>query len=104
MTTRVIDAHPHFWRTAAQDQPWRTPAHAGLERDFEPDDLRPELVAAGVDATVLMPSVDDAADTGRLAGYAADPMVAGVVGWVPLADARAARETLENLTIDKLCG
>jgi L-fuconolactonase len=104
MTTRVIDAHHHFWRTAAQEQPWRTAAHAGLERDFEPDDLRPELVAAGVDATVLMQSVDEPAENGRLARYASDPMVAGVVGWVPLADARGARETLESLTIDKLCG
>jgi L-fuconolactonase len=104
MTTRTIDAHHHFWRTAAQDQPWRTSAHAGLERDFEPDDLRPELLAAGVDATVLMQSVDEPAENERLARYAADPMVAGVVGWVPLADTRTARETLDALTFDKLCG
>ena len=104
MTTRTIDAHHHFWRTAAQDQPWRTSAHAGLERDFEPDDLRPELAAAGVDATILMQSVDEPAENVRLARYAADPLVAGVVGWLPLADARVARAALEELTLEKLCG
>jgi L-fuconolactonase len=102
--TRVIDAHHHFWRTAAQDQPWRTSAHAGLERDFEADDLRPRLAAAGVDGTVLMQSVDEPAENDRLAEYAADPMVAGVVAWLPLADAERAREVLDGLTIPRLCG
>lgn len=105
--SRVIDAHHHFWRTAAQEQPWRTSAHAGLERDFVADDLRPRLAAAGVDGvdgTVLMQSVDEPAENDRLATYAADPMVAGVVAWLPLADAEHARNELDRLSIPKLCG
>lgn len=101
---RVIDAHHHFWRTAAQEQPWRTSAHAGLERDFQADDLRPRLAAAGVNGTVLMQSVDEPAENDRLATYATDPMVAGVVAWLPLADPEQARTELDRLNIPKLCG
>jgi L-fuconolactonase len=100
----VIDAHHHYWKTAAQDQPWRTHAHAVLERDFEPADLAPELDAAGVGATVVMQSVDEPAENVRLADYARHPRVAGVVAWAPIRDTRAALAELDSLTIDKLSG
>lgn len=100
----VIDAHHHFWKTAAQEQPWRTHAHAALERDFEPADLDLELDAAGVDATVVMQSVDEAAENTRLAVYAQHDRVAGVVAWLPIHEPRAALEVLKGLAIDKLVG
>ena len=100
----VIDAHHHFWKTAAQEQPWRTHAHAVLERDFEPQDLDPELDAAGVDATVVMQSVDEPAENERLAGYATHPRVAGVVGWLPVREPAAAAALLDELHVDKLVG
>jgi L-fuconolactonase len=102
--TRTIDSHQHFWRSAAQDQPWRTDAHTALERDFEPEDLIPELDAAGIDATVVMQSVDEPAENVRLAHYATGDRVAGVVGWVPIRDPRAAGRELEAISIAKLCG
>jgi L-fuconolactonase len=102
--TRTIDSHQHFWRSAAQDQPWRTAAHGALERDFEPDDLLPELDAAGIDATVAMQSVDEPAENQRLARYAEWDRVAGIVAWVPLRNAQAASAELAGLEIGKLCG
>jgi L-fuconolactonase len=102
--TRTIDSHQHFWRSAAQAQPWRTEAHGALERDFEPDDLLPELDAAGIDATVVMQSVDEPAENTRLARYAEWDRVAGVVAWVPLRDSREAGAELARLSIPKLCG
>lgn len=102
--TRTIDAHHHFWRTAAQEQPWRQASHTTLVRDFEPADLEPELVAAGVDATILMQSVDEPAENDRLAGYAADPRVAGVVAWLPLRRSAEARAELDGLDLPKLVG
>ena len=105
MSTRTIDAHHHFWRVAAQEQDWRTPAHAAIDRDYAPEDLAPELAGAGVDATVLMQSVDSEAENDRLAAYAAGSgMVAGVVGWLPLADSRAARRELERAADPTWCG
>lgn len=102
--TRTIDAHQHFWKTAVQEQPWREESHTRLERDFEPADLTPELDAAGVDATVLMQSVDEPAENQRLVQYATDPRVAGVVAWLPIQQAHAARKELDGLRIAKLVG
>ena len=99
-----VDSHQHFWRSAAQEQPWRTAAHGALERDFEPEDLLPELEAAGIDATVVMQSVDEPAENVRLANYAAWDRVAGVVGWVPLQDPLAASAELDSMEVPKLCG
>lgn len=103
--SRTIDAHHHFWQVSAQQQDWRTPAHTAIERDYSPGDLAPELVGAGVDATVLMQSVDSEAENDRLAAYAAQsPTVAGVVGWLPLADAEAARRELVRSAGPTWCG
>jgi L-fuconolactonase len=93
-----VDAHQHYWRMGEADQSaWRTSAHGSIARDYGPEDLRPELDRCGVDATVLMQSVDEAAENDRLAAYAREtPSVAGVVGWLPLADATAARDELDR--------
>jgi L-fuconolactonase len=100
-----IDTHHHFWQTAAQEQPWRDPAHTVLAVDFEPADLAPLLDDAGVDATVLVESVDTAAENDRLATYAAaSGQVAGVVGWLPLADPAAARAELARVDRERWCG
>jgi L-fuconolactonase len=93
----VIDAHHHFWRVAAQHQPWRDDRHSAIARDYGPADLRPELAAAGVDGTVLIQSVDEPAENDRLAAYAVEaPFVHAVVGWLPLSDPAAARAELER--------
>ncbi|UED84450.1 amidohydrolase family protein [Streptomyces profundus] len=104
-TARVIDAHHHFWQVSRQDQPWRTHQHHGIARDFEPEQLRPELTAAGVDATILVQSVDSAEENDRIVDYARRAsFVAGLVGWLPLARPEAARAELGRLTADALCG
>lgn len=102
--TRTIDAHHHFWRTAVQEQPWRTDAHAALEADFGPEDLETELKAANIDATVLMQSVDEPAENDRLAEYAKSELVAGVVAWLPLADPETALAELNRINLRKVCG
>jgi L-fuconolactonase len=100
-----VDTHHHFWQTARQEQSWRSPAHTELAADFEPADLAPLLDIAGVDATVLVESVDTAEENDRLAAYAAGfPQVAGVVGWLPLADPAAARAELARADRSRWCG
>ena len=100
-----IDTHHHFWQTARQEQPWRSPTHTALAADFEPADLAPLLKATGVDATVLVESVDSPEENGRLAEYAAAlPQVAGVVGWLPLADPATARAELARADRARWCG
>jgi L-fuconolactonase len=97
-TTRRIDAHQHYWRMGEADQSaWRTEAHGAIARDYGPADLAPELDGCRVDATVLMQSVDEAAENDRLAAYSVQaPTVAGVVGWLPVQDPTAARRELDR--------
>jgi len=95
---RRIDAHQHYWRMGEADQSaWRTAAHGAIARDYGPRDLAPELERCAVDASVLMQSVDEAAENDRLAAYAREaPTVAGVVGWLPVQDPTAARSELDR--------
>ncbi len=90
----VIDAHHHVWDLAVRDQPWLSGADmAAIRRTFTVDDLRPAAQAAGVDATVLVQTITVAEETPEmLALAAADPLVAGVVGWTDLASPAIADE------------
>ncbi|MET7851718.1 amidohydrolase family protein [Streptomyces avermitilis] len=96
--TLTVDAHHHFWRTARQPQPWRTSHHAALAHDFEPADLEPSLKDSGIDATVLIQSVDLPEENERMLRYAAGARwVRGVVAWLPLHDPPTARALLAGL-------
>jgi L-fuconolactonase len=82
----VIDAHHHVWDLEVRDQPWlRGQEMAAIRRSFTVDDLRPAALAAGVGATVVVQTVTEAEETPELLALAAaDPLVAGVVGWTDL--------------------
>jgi L-fuconolactonase len=95
--TGIVDAHQHVWDLATRDQPWlRRPGNEPLLRTFSEADLRPQAMAAGVNATVVVQTVTEPAETPELLALAAaSDLVAGVVGWVDLqadnvADALAA--------------
>ena len=97
------DAHQHFWRIARGDYAWLRaddPGVAPLVRDFLPDALAPLLRAHGVTRTVLVQATESVAETEFLLALAAEhDFVAGVVGWVDLADTNAAA-TLDRLAAD----
>ena len=81
----IVDAHHHFWDPATADYPWLTDDLAPIRRAFGPADLEPDLLAAGVDATVLVQtrsSLEETVDFLAVAGET--PFVRGVVGWVDL--------------------
>jgi len=93
----VIDAHHHVWDLTVRDQPWLEP-NWPIRRTYALADLAGPAEAAGVEATVLVQTVLDPAETPEflaLAAASTSPRVAGVVGWVDLtrpdvADALAA--------------
>jgi L-fuconolactonase len=96
--TRVIDAHHHVWDEPGLDRyPWMAgEALAPLRRSFAFAQLQPLMAAAGIDAAVTVQARTDLEETHELLALAAaEPAIAGVVGWVDLtatdvADALAA--------------
>ena len=100
-----IDAHQHFWRFNAARDGWITDEMRVLRRDYLPEHLRPELAAAGIDATVAVQADQSEEETRFLLELARDnPEIAGVVGWVDLR-AENVRERLATYAeFDKLCG
>jgi L-fuconolactonase len=82
-----IDAHHHFWDPGRADYPWMTAELEPIRRPFGPDDLRPLIGAAGIERTVLVQTRSSLEETSEFLGTAAaEPFVAGVVGWVDLTD------------------
>lgn len=94
----TIDAHHHFWQHERMPPVWHQPARAAIARDYEPDDLAGPARAAGVDGTVLMQAAETTEENTRLLAYADDvPLVAGVVGWLPLAEPDRALAELDRI-------
>jgi L-fuconolactonase len=89
----MLDAHQHFWDPDIGDYPWMTAEYAPLRRRFGPDDLRPHLVDAGVDATVVVQVRADTQETEALLSMARDvDFICGVVGWLDLTRPAVAAE------------
>lgn len=79
-----IDAHHHVWDLQCRPQPW-TEGLSVLQRSFLFGELEPELVEAGIDATVVVHTVASYAETLELVALAAgQPRIAGIVGWFDL--------------------
>jgi L-fuconolactonase len=94
---RLIDAHHHFWDPRATDYPWLNGDFAGIRRRFGPEDLVPNLVAAGVAGTILVQTRSGLDETRTFLEVAAGtPLIRGVVGWLDLTDA-AVSDTIAEL-------
>jgi L-fuconolactonase len=82
----MIDAHHHLWDPSRREYPWMAGAAMDpIRRPYTVEDLRAVTKAAGVHATVLVQTVSSEEETAEfLATAAAEPVIAGVVGWVDL--------------------
>ena len=92
----IVDAHHHFLDPARIDYPFLR-FLPELAHPLGADALAPLVRDAGVDATIAVQAADALDETAFLLGEAARaPWVAGVVGWVPLADPPAAARALDR--------
>jgi len=99
----IIDAHQHVWDLSRAEYAWLTSDLAPIDRTITFDELRPQLVEAGVDGTVLVQSADNVEDTALMFETARlHPEVLGVVGYVPLDRPQEAAAALEALVGDPL--
>jgi L-fuconolactonase len=80
-----LDSHQHFWHYDPAHHVWMTDAMAALRRDYLPDELAPQLQAAGFDGTVAVQARQMIEETEWLLKLAdRHPSIQGVVGWVDL--------------------
>jgi len=92
-----VDAHHHLWRYTEAEYGWIDDRMAVLRRDYLPEELAREAADAGVDATVAVQARQTLEETAWLLSLAARaPVIAGVVGWAPIAS-EAFPETIEEL-------
>jgi L-fuconolactonase len=97
----IIDAHQHVWDLDRSPYPWLGPHVPQWNRTFTFEELRPQLVRNGVDATVLVQSDDHDADTDLMLEVADRyPEVAAIVAYVPLDRPDIAAERLAQLRKD----
>lgn len=83
-----IDAHQHYWKISRGDYGWITPDVTTLYRDFLPQDLAPDLEVHSVAKTIVVQAAPTTLETEFLLELCEnESSVAGVVGWLDLADA-----------------
>jgi L-fuconolactonase len=92
----LIDAHQHFWNLEQVSYPWLKPEHGVLNKSFTPEELEPQLLAAGISGTVLVQAANGFEDTRSMLEQSEKfSWIKAVVGWIPLIEPEIATRTLE---------
>jgi L-fuconolactonase len=100
-TMAAVDAHQHFWDTRRVTLPWLTAEHARIAGPFEPADLKPLMIRAGVERTVLVQSACSDEDTDLMLEHAAaHDWIGAVVAWVDLQTPARAAARLDELAAE----
>ncbi len=87
----IIDTHQHFWNLDLVEYSWLVPEYGPIYRTFGPQELEPQLRAAGVSKTVVVQAANSYDDTNYMLRKADEfEWIAAVVGWVPLWNPREA--------------
>jgi len=96
-----IDSHHHFWNYSPTEYGWINDQMSVLRRDFGPKDLQHVMAESKIDRVVSVQARQTLEETKWLIDLAKDnPFIAGVVGWVPLANDQITAE-LESLSAHK---
>lgn len=82
-----LDAHQHYWQLENGWTNWPTKDLKAIYRDFLPNQLKPHLQRHQIEQTIAVQAAPKEAETRFLLKLAAQhPTIAGVVGWLDLAD------------------
>lgn len=83
----LIDSHHHLWKYSSDQYPWIDDQMAVLRRDFQSPQLERVAEENGVDGFISVQARQTVEETEALLELAENqPLIRGVVGWVPLAD------------------
>ena len=81
----VIDAHVHVWDVDAATYPWLTHDLSPLDRTYSLEEAEPDMASCGVERVVARAGRRRPNDTAHMLRVADQhPLVAGIVGWLPL--------------------
>ncbi len=87
----IIDSHHHLWRYSAEEYGWINDEMSVLKHDFLTPELEQIASVGGIDGFVSVQARQTVAETTALLKIGANqPLIRGVVGWVPLADENVA--------------
>lgn len=105
MPSPKIDAHHHLWNYTREDYGWMGVGMEAIRRDFGPEDLKKVLNEGGIDGAVAVQARQSLVETEWLLKLAeANSFMRGVVGWVPLVDAKVERDLAKYAGHKKLKG
>jgi len=80
-----LDSHQHFWKFDPVRDAWIDSSMKPIQRDFMPDDLKPELEKHGIEGCIAVQADQSEYETRFLLDLAKDyPWIKKVVGWVDL--------------------
>jgi L-fuconolactonase len=83
----IIDSHHHLWKYSAAQYGWINDEMSVLQHDFLVPELQQIASVGGIDGFVSVQARQTVEETTALLKLAAEePLIRGVVGWVPLAD------------------
>ncbi|TWU46339.1 Amidohydrolase [Rubripirellula tenax] len=87
----LIDSHHHLWKYSTAEYGWIDESMSVIRKDFLAKELRELAAANHVDGFVTVQARQTVAETKELLELATtEPLIRGVVGWVPLADQNVA--------------
>ncbi|WP_343702139.1 amidohydrolase family protein [Chitinophaga sp.] len=97
MKKQIIDTHVHIWNLQKARYQWLEGDTSILNRTYQLEELLPEMERTPVAAGVLVQAANHIADTDLMLEAArAHDCIAGVVGWLPLADPVQTAQLLET--------
>lgn len=100
MREQRIDSHHHLWKYSHSDYPWMLGGMEGIRRDFLVSDLQQVMQSGRIDAVITVQARQTLVETEWLLDLASQhDFMRGVVGWVPLTDAKVG-ERLEKYAAD----
>ena len=98
----LIDSHHHLWKYSTEEYGWINDDLSPLKRDFLLPELREIAALSQVNGFISVQARQNLQETEDLLAMArTEPLICGVVGWVPLADAKVG-EVLDRLADQSL--
>ncbi|BAV05153.1 L-fuconolactonase [Filimonas lacunae] len=93
---KCIDTHIHVWNLQQASYDWLKNDTSLLHRNYNIEELTPQIQEAGVTEGILVQAACDIRDTDwMLQVAAATPWITGVVGWLPLTNTALTEKLLE---------